>query len=410
MRTLFRSRRFSTSASVRTRSGVQVLKRLGIASVLLTCLAIGACSLLPTINAPVLQIFLWGGVDAPEAATVNERMRAPAGYTVKVFAEGLPNVRELLFTPSGDLIAAQAREGKVASIAPDRDGDGRSDGVAILMSGLNGPNGLALRDGWLYVAESDAIGKIRFDVAAAETRGELDRFITGIPGAGNHWTRGLGFGPDGGLYVSVGSSCNVCEEADPRRAAILRYEPDGSNEQIYASGLRNAVDFDWQPGTGRMFATDNGRDLLGDDFPPCELNEVKRGGHYGWPFANGDKIPDPDFGSDNQARIDASISPAFPFRAHNAPLGISFIRGTGEYQNAALVALHGSWNRTKKDGYKVVSLHWDADGKIEQRDFLVGFEKDEDVIGRPADVIEGPDGSFYISDDYAGAIYRVSRR
>jgi glucose/arabinose dehydrogenase len=213
------------------------------------------------------------------------------------------------------------------------------------------------------------------------------------------------------MYVSIGSSCNVCEEEDGRRAAIVRYRPDGSGEEIHATGLRNAVGFDWQPGSGDLYATDNGRDLLGDDFPPCELNRVVPGGFYGWPFAHGDNRPDPDLGAGREARIAAAIPPSHGFRAHTAPLGITFVRGPGApawLRGAALVALHGSWNRTRKDGYAVVSLHWRPDGRIEERDFLWGFLEDEDVIGRPVDVAEGPDGAFYVSDDYAGAVYRVA--
>ncbi len=203
----------------------------------------------------------------------------------------------------------------------------------------------------------------------------------------------------------------VCEEKDPRRAAILRYRPDGTGEEIYATGLRNAVGFDWRPGSGELYATDNGRDLLGDDFPPCELNRIVKGGFYGWPYANGDRVKDPDYGDGQGDRVRASIPPVHAFRAHNAPLGITFVRGQGvppAYRHAALVALHGSWNRTRKDGYKVVSLHWREKGGIEERDFAVGFEVDGNVIGRPVDVVEGPDGAFYISDDYASAVYRVA--
>jgi glucose/arabinose dehydrogenase len=242
--------------------------------------------------------------------------------------------------------------------------------------------------------------------------GELERLVTDIPPGGNHWTRTIRFGPDGWLYMNVGSSCNVCREEDPqRRAAMLRFRPDGSDEQTFATGLRNTVGFDWQPGTGDLYGTDNGRDLLGDDFPPCELNRIVQGGFYGFPVANGDRVPDPDFGEGQGDRIAASIPPAHAFGAHTAPLGMRFVRGERvppDYRGAALVALHGSWNRTEKSGYKVVSLHWAEDGTIDERDFLVGFEQDEDVIGRPADVVEGPDGAFYVSDDYAGVIWRVA--
>jgi hypothetical protein len=213
------------------------------------------------------------------------------------------------------------------------------------------------------------------------------------------------------MYVSVGSSCNVCEEEDPRRAALLRFRPDGSEASIFATGLRNAVGFDWRPETGELFATDNGRDLLGDDFPPCELNRVVAGGFYGWPYANGDNQLDPDLGAGHEDRVRDAIPPAHAFRAHNAPLGIAFVRGESApppLRGAALVALHGSWNRSSKDGYRVVSLHWQPDGSIVEREFLGGFERDGDVIGRPVDVAVGRDGAIYVSDDYAGAVYRVA--
>ncbi|MBW2666776.1 MAG: PQQ-dependent sugar dehydrogenase, partial [Deltaproteobacteria bacterium] len=173
---------------------------------------------------------------------------------------------------------------------------------------------------------------------------------------------------------------------------------------------RNSVGFDWHPVTGALYANDNGRDLLGDDFPPCELNQAVEGGFYGWPFANGANIPDPDLGEGKAARIAEAIPPVHDYPAHNAPLGLTFLRGAKlplAYRNTALSALHGSWNRSSKDGYKVVSLHWHEGGAIEQRDFVTGFERDENVIGRPVDIAEGPDGAIYISDDYAGAIYRV---
>ena len=190
---------------------------------------------------------------------------------------------------------------------------------------------------------------------------------------------------------------------------MLRYTPDGKFVDIYATGLRNSAGFDWRA-DGTLYATDNGRDLLGDDFPPCELDQIRQGGFYGWPFANGDRVPDPDLGAGREAVIDASIPPAFSFRAHNAPLGIVFLRSDKqleEFRGDALVALHGSWNRSKKDGYKVVALHWDADGTISSRDFLTGFLIDENVIGRPAELTEAADGTIYVSDDYANAVYRI---
>jgi len=381
----------------------------------LLALGSGACSLLPercAVNAPVAHMLFGRGAGTPSARAVEERMRVPDGFSIGVFAEGVENARILRFTPTGDLLVSQPRLSRVVLLERDSDGDGRSDGQRTLLEGLNRPHGLELWNGWLYVGETDAVARVRFDPASRGVSGDLERVVTGLPAGGNHWTRTLRMGPDGWLYVSVGSSCNVCVEEDPRRAALLRFRPDGSEGEIFATGLRNSVGFDWQPGTGQLYATDNGRDLLGDDFPPCELNRIERGAFYGWPVANGDRVPDPDEGSGQEARIASSVRPAFSFAAHNAPLGMTFVRGPesrGAYARAALVALHGSWNRTRKDGYKVVSLHWQPDGSIEERDFATGFLHDEDVIGRPVDVAEGPDGAFYVSDDYAGVVWRIGR-
>ncbi len=377
----------------------------------------GACALLwPdrfVVNAPVRHLLFGRGIEAPPPQTVAARLRGPEGTAVSRFAEDVPNARFLRFTPAGDLLVSQPRAGSVVRLLADRDGDGRSDGRAEVVGGLNRPHGLDLHDGWLYVAETDAIGRIRFDLRTGATSGGFERVVTGLPSGGNHWTRTLRFSPDGWMYVSIGSSCNACVEEDPRRATLVRYRPDGSGEEVFATGLRNSVGFDWRPEDGQIYATDNGRDLLGDDFPPCELNRVERGGFYGWPVANGDRVPDPDHGKGQEARIAASIPPVHGFRAHNAPLGMTFLRGAGvptEYRGAAVVALHGSWNRTRKDGYEVVSLHWGPDGRVTEREFLSGFlgPSDDDLIGRPVDVAEGPDGSVYVSDDYAGSVYRVS--
>ncbi len=391
------------------------MKRILLSLVVLLAVGVGACNvLLPeryAVNAPFLKMLR--GAAPPEADVIQSRLVVPEGFSVAEYASGLPNARFLRFTATGDLLVSQPRVGHISLLERDANADGRADGMRVLIGDLNRPHGLELHDGWLYIAEMDAVGRVRFDAAARRLEGEYERIATGLPSGGNHRSRTVRIGPDGLLYVSVGSSCNVCEERDPRRAAILRFQADGSEPELYATGLRNAVGFDWRPGTGELFATDNGRDLLGDNFPPCELNLVERGGFYGWPFANGDRVPDPDLGAGNEERIESSIPPVHGFAAHTAPLGITFLREEStppELVGSALVALHGSWNRTEKDGYKVVSLHWAEDGSISERDFLVGFEVDEDVIGRPVDVAQGPDGVIYVSDDFAGMVYRVAFR
>jgi glucose/arabinose dehydrogenase len=292
----------------------------------------------------------------------------------------------------------------------DRDGDGISDGRKVLLKDLDLPHGIDIFNGWLYVAETSAVGRIRFNADTAQVMGEYQRIITDLPDGGNHWTRTLRFGPDGFMYVSVGSSCNVCIEDDQRRAAMLRFKAGGTGSEIFATGLRNSVGFDWHPVDGGLYATENGRDLLGDNFPPDELNLLVKDGFYGWPFVHGNLNPDPDYGSKGKQAIANSIKPVHEFRAHNAPLGIKFLRNQNlpeNYRHAALVALHGSWNRTKKDGYKVVSLHQDRDGKFFEKDFIIGFEKNERVIGRPVAVEESKKGEIYVSDDFSGTIYRI---
>jgi glucose/arabinose dehydrogenase len=362
------------------------------------------------LNAPIMNSLFGTGPGRPDDAVLAARVKLPDGFGISVYADAL-RARTLRFTAAGDLLVSAPRDGEIILLGADRNGDWRADNRRVVLSDLNRPYGLDLHGGWLYVAEGNALGRIRFDELTGQTQGDYEHIAAGLPDGGNHWTRTLRVGPDERLYVAVGSSCNVCEEEDPRRAAMLRYELDGSGEEIHASGLRNSVGFDWRPGTDELYATDNGRDLLGDDFPPCELNQIVSGGFYGWPFANGASVPDPDEGAGMDALIAASIAPVHAFGGHTAPLGITFISGPNaprEFQGAALVAQHGSWNRSRKSGYKVVSLHWQPDGRIEERDFLTGLEIDEEVIGRPVDIAEGPDGAFYISDDYAHVVYRVA--
>ena len=379
------------------------------------------------VSVVVVKLFV-GAINVPlmsKKFTANERLthlQLPSGFQLDVFAADLPGARFLRFTRQGDLLVSFPGRDEIV-LLQQKEGKniGRTvvlDKTIVAKTGINDfadPQGMDFyrdeqqRD-WLYVAESAAVGRVEFDHSRGETIGAYYRVITGLPGGGNHWKKVLRVGPDNLLYVSIGSSCNACVEKDKRRATIMRYKPDGTGAEIYASGLRNSEGFDWSPDDGALYATDNGRDMLGDDFPPCELNKIEQGQFYGWPFANGDRIKDPDNGEGHDAEITSSVAPVFGFRAHNAPLGMTFIRSatvTDAYKGAALVALHGSWNRSKKDGYKVVSLQRQADGSLVEKDFVSGFLNNDQVTGRPVDVIESPDGAFYISDDFAGAIYRV---
>jgi glucose/arabinose dehydrogenase len=348
---------------------------------------------------------------------LQRRITLPPGFTIDTYTAGLGTPRMLLFTDAGDLLVSAPRQGKVWLVKRSADGGAAAGGQRVLLDDLKQPHGLAYRDGWLYVAEGDAVLRIRFDSATGSVSGAPQRIIRDLPAGGNHWTRTVHVGPDGKLYVTIGSTCNVCVEDDQRRAAMLRYNVDGSGEELYATGLRNAVDFDWQPGTGALYATDNGRDLLGDDFPPCELNRVVRGRFYGWPFANGDRVPDPNYGAGHETEIAASVPPAHSFAAHTAPLGITFYEPPSNaapaafparYHGVAFVAQHGSWNRSKKSGYQVVALHFQPDGAIREEPFATGFMIDEEVTGRPVDVAVGSDGALYVSDDFTGSIYRIA--
>lgn len=357
----------------------------------------------------MLDFLLGRGIAPPSAAVVEARLRAPPGFRVQVYSADVPLARVLLATGGGDLIVSRTRANVVTLLERDRDGDGTANGARVLFDGLDGPHGLALHDGWLYVAERTAVGRARFDEEAGRLAGPYERVLTGLSTDGFHQTKTLGVGPDGWLYLAQGSSCNACIEKDPRRATMMRLRPDGSGAEVIATGLRNSVGFDWSPRDGALYATDNGRDLLGDDFPPDELNRIEPGRFYGWPYVNGFGTPDPDFGGQYAGDLPPT-DPVHGFRAHNAPLGIHFLRQARApgYEGAALVALHGSWNRRTLDGYKVVALRWRDDGTIEESDFLSGFLGEDGIIGRPAFVTEGRDGAIYVSDDYAGVVYRVS--
>ena len=387
-----------------------MLKKSPLAIAVAALALLSACALLPerfSMNAPWLQK-IFALAETPTPNTLQTRIRLPAGYDISIYAEGLNDPRMLLWSGE-NLLVSTPRSGEVKLLRPSADGR-RAASVETLFADINAPHGLALHAGKLYIAAQDAIHAVEWD---AQNSAPLAPAVTiaALPPSGGHWTRSIKSGPDGNLYVAVGSSCNVCIEDDPRRAAMLTLDAESGALEIHAGGLRNTVGWDWRPEDGALYGVDNGRDLLGDDIPPDELNRIEKGGFYGWPFLNGFNVRDPDYGDRADARISSAIEPEYGFQAHVAPLSILFLGADTRLpglQGAALVALHGSWNRSSKVGYKIVSLHWNADGSIEERDFASGFEENEDVIGRPVDIALGPDGALYVSDDFAGVIYRIA--
>lgn len=355
-----------------------------------------------TVNAPIP---LANSISEQEAL---ERLDTPDNFSISVYANKLPNVRALVVTNSGDLIVSRPNTGELTLVYSDSNNDGLSDGNKLLLKGLNRPHGITIHDNWLYIAETNAVLKIKYDAKQRKLIGTPHYIIRdSFPGGGNHWVRSIKVGPDNKLYVSVGSSCNACKENSPKRASILQYDLDGKNETIYATGLRNTTGFDWQPKSQLMFGVDNGRDYLGDDTPPEELNQIIKGHHYGWPYVYGNNIIDQDFKDAPFSRL-TMTPPVHEMAAHSAPLGLLFLKKNKALKNTALVALHGSWNRSTKSGYKVVSLSFSKDKEITQKDFISGFEIDDIVLGRPVDLAEDQHGNIYISDDYRGRIYKVT--
>lgn len=358
----------------------------------------------------------WGGVGPPPPGYVSQELEGhtlviPRGFVVSVFADGVDDARMMVLGPDGDVYLSQPGPGRVARIR-DADADGVADQVTTVVDGLNGPHGLAFRGDTLYVAETNRV--VRFDRTGADPV----VVVPALPSGGGHSTRTILIADDH-LYVSVGSSCNLCDESDPRRAAVVRYRLDGSDETLFATGLRNAVGLARHPGTGALWATNNDRDNLGDDLPPDRVNILEEGGFYGWPQCYLPGRSNPEYRE--TAACDAVIGPAVELPAHTAPLGLAFYTGTmfpEEYRGDLFIALHGSWNRTEPIGYEVVRVNigqgqpvgawqgfvsgWLTGGR---RPLSYGVGES---WGRPVDVLVAPDGALLISDDQGGRIFRVA--
>ncbi len=357
--------------------------------------------------APCLALPRAAADDAPRLI-VHER-----DAEISVFARLPAGIRLMVEDGTGALIVSGYLSGKVFRILPDRNGDGRADGAITLLEGLNLPHGLELADGWLYVAEEHQV--MRWPYRDGRIAGKGRVVISGMP-RGGHVSRTIRRGPDGYFYLSIGSSCNVCIEKHPWRAAIIRFRPGGKDgkPEICARGLRNSVGFDWRPGkqlgSGWLYAVNAGRDWLGDDHPREELNVIFCGRHYGWPHVHEEALKDPDFWNRRPKNV-RFTPPVHTFAAHSTPLSIRFLRHQPDITpgTVALIARHGSWNRSKKVGYDVVWLEFQGNRRIIHRPYVTGFLDGQSVLGRPVDVLEARDGSIYITDDHTGFIYRLRR-
>ena len=338
-------------------------------------------------------------------------LKVPAGFTVSVFASDLAGARLMTVSPDGVLLVARRRTNEVVAL-PDRDKDGTSE-PRVLLTGLPNAHSLAFKDGYLYIATTPAVMRVRW--ANGGPVGEPEKFAD-LPSStpAVHVSRTLAFGKDGRLYVSIGSSCNVCVEDDPRRTTIQVFNADGSNPQPYARGMHNAVGFDWDPQTGRMWANDTGQDGLGDDVPPDEINLIEAGKHYGFPFFIGrnqlNRVPELT-GDHLIVRADTAVPPVLELPAHVTGIDLRFYTGTqfpAQYRNALFLALHGSSTIPVKVGYKVVRVVMKEGLPVGIEDFVTGWLKDGVVSGRPAGLATGPDGALYVSDDNKGFIYRIA--
>ncbi len=340
-----------------------------------------------------------------------ENLNLPDGFKISVFAEGIDGARSMAMGDDGTLFVGTRNENTIYALK-DADGDFKAEKIMVLDSTLEVPNGIAFRDGALYVAEVGRLLKYPNIEQNLSNPPQPEVIYDDYPKEFHHGWKYIAFGPDGKLYVPVGAPCNICESEDERFASITRMDPDGSDREIYAKGVRNTVGFTWHPETGELWFTDNGRDMMGDDIPPCELNKVTvPGDHFGYPYCHGGTVKDPEFG--DKFPCADFIPPVQNLGAHVAPLAVKFYTGNmfpSEYKGHAFIAEHGSWNRSSKVGYKISLVKLEGNKAVSYETFLDGWlnEDSQEQFGRPVDILFLEDGSMLISDDYGDAIYRVS--
>lgn len=343
------------------------------------------------------------------------RLVVPAGFKVEVAASGLGKPRMMAVADNGSLYITRRDQGDVL-LLKDKNGDGKFEEMKTVLTKFSGVHGIAIHDGWLYLCANRELKRARI-----KTDGSLEPavlLIKDLPDGGQHPNRTISFGPDNMLYITVGSTCNDCDDANPENATILQAKPDGSGRRIYARGLRNTIGIDWQPQTHELWGADNGTDWRGDDLPPEELNRISDSANYGWPFVFGNRQPDETredpVGVTKQEYAQKTEAPVLTLPAHSAPINLIFPgRSAGfptEYKNDALISLHGSWNRKDPDGFKVVRVRFENGNPVAIEDFLTGFfnKSTRTRFGRPAGLAVSPDGKVYVSDDANGVIYCIS--
>jgi len=340
-----------------------------------------------------------------------DRIELPEGFEISLLTAQVPGARAMTQSPQGILYVGSRRGGNVYAVV-DNDGDHVAERVVTIAENLNAPNGVAWRDGSLYVAEIHRV--LRFDGIDERLENPPEPVVVSddFPSDTHHGWKFIRFGPDGKLYVPVGAPCNVCEKEEPIYASISRMDADGGNHEVYAQGVRNTVGFDWHPETGELWFTDNGRDMLGDDLPPDELNRAPSPGlHFGFPYCHGGDIPDPQFGE--RRECNETIPPAAKLGPHVAALGMRFYSGESfpdEYRHQIFIAEHGSWNRSTPIGYRITLARLEGNKVTSYEVFAEGWLQGDDAWGRPVDLHVAPDGSLLVSDDRAGAIYRIDYR
>lgn len=341
-----------------------------------------------------------------------DRIKLPEGFAISVYSNEVPNARAMSLSPNGTLYVGSMGEGKVYALR-DEDGDYQAERVYTIATGLQMPVGVAFHEGDLYVSAVSKIVKLEGIEERLADPPQPVVVYDQYPSKTHHGWRFLSFGPDGKLYVPVGAPCNICD-GEPIFASITRMNPDGSGFEIVQHGIRNTVGFTWHPEDGSLWFTDNNRDWLGDDLPACELNVAERDGlHFGFPYCHQGDLPDPRFGEERPCSD--FVPPAQKLGAHVAPLGLEFYTGTSfpaAYHHQLFIAEHGSWNRSKKSGYRVSLVTLDGHTATAYEPFAEGWldEETDEAWGRPVDIELLPDGSMLVSDDYAGAVYRIAKK